>query len=739
MKTTIEQEQMNRIIYSYHWDPFQVLGYHEVEIDNKKVGVIRAFLPDAKIAEVKIGNNYYKMEKVHNDGMFELILEKKEKPNYIFRITNWEDYSWEIDDPYKYSPVLTDFDFHLFNEGNHYRIYEKLGAHIIEHEGSKGVLYAVWAPNAKRVSVIGNFNKWDGRRNMMRNRGGSGVWELFIPGHTEGEIYKFEIKTQDDRILEKADPYAFKAELRPKTASIVHQIGKYKWNDGEYMKKRDSKNHLAEPISIYEVHLGSWRRKNGNEFLTYRELADQLVNYVVDMGYTHIELLPITEHPFDGSWGYQVTGYFAPTSRFGEPEDFCYFVDKCHEKGIGVIIDWVPAHFPTDSFALAQFDGTALYEHVDPKKGFHKDWTTFIFNYGRNEVRNFLISNALFWLDYYHIDGLRVDAVASMLYLDYARQPGEWIPNEYGGNENLEAVYFLKRLNEQVYLEHQGVLMIAEESTAWPAVSRPTYVGGLGFGLKWNMGWMNDFLKYIEKDPIYRKYHHNSLTFSMIYAFTENFVLVISHDEVVHGKQSLISKMPGDDWQKFANVRLAVGFMYAHPGKKLLFMGSEFGQWHEWNYQQSLDWHLLEWERHRELQRYFRYLNEVYKNNPSLYEVDFNWYGFEWVNCNDWESCVVSFLRKGNNPDDVILAVCNFTPVPRYHYRVGVPKHCHWEEILNSDAVEFGGSGLGNCGGFWSDQIGWDNQPYSLNLTLPPLAIVMLKPKICKSIEENSK
>lgn len=730
MKTTIEQEQINRIVYSYHWDPFQVLGYHEVELDNKKVGTIRAFLPEAKKAEVKIDNKYYEMEKVHNDGMFEIILEKVGKPNYIFRLTNWENFSWEIDDPYKYSPILTDFDFHLFNEGNHYRIYEKLGAHIIEHEGTKGVLYAVWAPNAKRVSVIGNFNRWDGRRNMMRNRGVSGIWELFIPGHTEGEIYKFEIKTQDDRILEKADPYAFKAELRPKTASIVHQIGKYKWNDSEYMKRRDSQSHLAEPISIYEVHLGSWRRKNGNEFLTYRDLADELVNYVSEMGYTHIELLPISEHPFDGSWGYQVTGYFAPTSRFGEPEDFCYFIDKCHEKGIGVIMDWVPAHFPTDSFGLAQFDGTALYEHADPRKGFHKDWTTFIFNYGRNEVRNFLISNALFWLDYYHIDGLRVDAVASMLYLDYARNPGEWIPNDYGGNENLEAVYFLKRLNEQVYLEHPGVLMIAEESTAWPAVSRPTYLGGLGFCLKWNMGWMNDFLKYIEKDPIYRKYHHNNLTFSMIYAFTENFVLVISHDEVVHGKRAFISKMPGDDWQKFANVRLAVGFMFAHPGKKLLFMGSEFGQWHEWNYQHSLDWHLLEWDRHRELQSYFKYLNHLYKNNSALYEIDFNWQGFEWINCNDWESCVVSFLRKGNNPDDLILAVTNFTPVPRYNYRVGVPKHCHWEEILNSDAIEFGGSGIGNCGGFWSDQIAWDNQPYSLNLTLPPLAIVLFRPKI---------
>ena len=719
-------------MYSYHWDPFQVLGYHEAEIDGKKVGTIRTFTPEARSAEVVIQKGgkkeYLPMTKIHDDGFFEVTLEKAEKPDYVFKLTNWEGYSWEIDDPYKYPPVLTDFDLHLFNEGNHYKVYNKLGAHIIELEKTQGTFFAVWAPNAKRVSVVGNFNNWDGRRNPMRTRGSSGVWELFIPHIQEGECYKYEIKTQDDRILEKADPYAFRAELRPKTASIVYKLGSYKWNDADYMKKRDSESHLDKPIAVYEVHLGSWKRKGNNEFLTYQDFADDLVNYVKYMGFTHVELMPISEHPFDGSWGYQVTGYFAPTSRFGTPQEFAYFVDKCHQAGIGVIVDWVPAHFPTDSFALAQFDGTALYEHADPRKGFHKDWTTYIFNFGRNEVRNFLISNALFWLDYYHIDGLRVDAVASMLYLDYARKDGEWIPNEYGGNENLEAVAFLKRLNEQVYQEHSGVLMIAEESTAWTGVSRPTYLGGLGFGIKWNMGWMNDFLRYIEKEPIYRKYHHNSLTFSMIYAFNENFMLVLSHDEVVHGKKSLISKMPGDDWQKFANLRLALSFMYAHPGKKLNFMGTEFAQWAEWNAEQSLDWHLTQWDRHRQTQDFFKNLNRVYQETPALYQIDFDGRGFSWINCNDWESSVVSFIRRGENPDDCVVIVANFTPVIRHNYRVGVPKHCHWEESFNSDALEFGGSGVGNCGGFWSDQIGWDNQPYSLNLTLPPLAVVMFKP-----------
>jgi 1,4-alpha-glucan branching enzyme len=736
MKTTIAKDQLDRILGAYHWDPFEVLGYHEVTVDGSKKASIRAFLPEADSVNLVFEGKQTPMEKVTDSGMFEIILDKTGKPDYHFQITNYEGHTWDLPDTYSHGPVLTDFDLHLFSEGNHYRTYEKLGAHPMEHEGASGVCFTVWAPNARRVSIIGDFNHWDGRHNMMRTRGATGIWELFIPGLQSGEHYKFEIKTQDDRILEKADPYAFKTELRPKTASIVHKFDTYNWNDSAYMEKRDKRNHNNEPISIYEVHLGSWKRNADGNFLTYRELADDLVQYASWMGYTHIELMPVAEHPFDGSWGYQVTGYYAPTSRFGTPEDFCYFVDKCHENNIGVIVDWVPAHFPTDAFALAGFDGTALYEHSDPRKGFHKDWTTLIFNYGRNEVRNFLISNALFWLDVYHIDGLRVDAVASMLYLDYAREDGEWIPNEFGGRENLEAVHFIKRLNEQVYTEHPGVFMIAEESTSWTGVSRPTYLGGLGFGLKWNMGWMNDFLSYIEKDPIHRKYHHNNLTFSMIYAFHENFTLVLSHDEVVHGKQSIISKMPGDDWQKFANVRLAIGFMFGHPGKKLNFMGTEFGQWAEWNYQQSLDWHLCQWEHHSKLQLYFKELNRILKENPALYEIDFEEEGFEWINCNDWENCVISFVRKGRDPlKDSILVVANFTPVPRYNYRTGVPQHCHWEEILNSDSVEFGGSGMGNMGGFWSDQQAWDNQLFSLNLTIPPLSVIMLRP--LKSIQKQ--
>lgn len=733
----ITNEDINKIIYAYHWDPFQVLGFHEIEHNGTKKYAVRVFIPDVKEVHVVTNMMARPMKKLHDDGFYELITDKLHRSNYEFKITNHENHSWKLKDPYKFGPVLTDFDLHLLSEGNHYRSYEKLGAHVIEHDGVTGVFFAVWAPNAKRVSVIGDFNHWDGRRYPMRNRGASGIWELFIPDLNEGENYKFEIKIQSDTIIEKADPYAFKTEMRPKTCSIVHSFGTYAWNDGDYMRNRETYDFHKMPVSIYEVHLGSWKRRNGNDFLSYRELADDLVNYVFEMGYTHIELLPVAEHPFDGSWGYQVTGYYAPTARFGEPDDFCYFVDKCHEKGIGVIVDWVPAHFPTDDFALGKFDGTCLYEHHDPKKGFHTDWHTLIFNYGRNEVRNFLISNALFWLDYYHVDGLRVDAVASMLYLDYAREEGDWMPNEYGGKENIEAIEFMKRLNEQVYKEHPGVMMIAEESTAWSGVSKPTYLGGLGFGFKWNMGWMNDFLEYIAKDPVYRKYHHNNLTFSMIYAYTENFVLVLSHDEVVHGKASIISKMPGDDWQKFANVRLALGFMFSHPGKKLLFMGQDFGQWHEWNYQQSLDWHLLQWEPHQQLKDYVKVLNTIYKENPALYGQDFEINGFEWVNCNDWEASVVSFIRKGADEDDMILVVCNFTPIPRYNYRIGVPKHCKWKEVLNSDAHYYGGSGMGNCGGFWSDNVQWDNRKYSLNLTLPPLGIMMFKPEECKEEDDD--
>ncbi|MCG8573232.1 MAG: 1,4-alpha-glucan branching protein GlgB [Spirochaetes bacterium] len=730
MKTQLSQEQIDLIVHSNHWNPSSVLGYHEITINQTKTKAVRVFLPEALDVKLTDAKNTFQMEKIHTDGLYEVIDDRIDRNTYFFEITNWENHTWKLEDSYKFLPILSDFDLHLFYEGNHFHLYEKFGAHLIEHEGVKGVHFAVWAPNAKRVSVIGNFNRWDGRHNPMNNRGSSGVWELFIPQLTRGEIYKYEIKTQDNRIIEKADPFAFYSELRPKTASIVYDINQYHWQDQDFMKKRDKTNFLSQPVSIYEVHLGSWKRKNGNELLNYRELAKQLVEYVNYLGYTHIELLPVTEHPFDLSWGYQVTGYYSPTSRFGTPDDFRYFVDLCHQNNIGVIMDWVPAHFPTDEFALARFDGSALYEHEDPKKGFHQDWATYIFNYGRNEVANFLVSNALFWLEHYHIDGLRVDAVASMLYLDYARKFGDWIPNQYGGNENLEAVDFIKKLNELVYSRHPGILMIAEESTAWAGVSRPTYLGGLGFGLKWNMGWMNDFLHYIEKEPIHRKYHHNNLTFSMIYAYNENFVLVISHDEVVHGKKSLIDKMPGDNWQKFANLRLALGFMYAHPGKKLLFMGSEFAQWKEWDVNYSLDWHLTDWDSHKQIMEYIKHLNLIYKKTKALYEIDYDWQGFEWVNANDWENSVISFLRKGTEPKDVILFVGNFTPVVRHNYRVGVPLHCHWEEFLNSDSEIYGGSGKGNFGGFWSDEIGWDNQSYSLNLTLPPLAVTMFKPKI---------
>ncbi|HBD94420.1 MAG: 1,4-alpha-glucan branching enzyme [Spirochaetes bacterium GWF1_31_7] len=724
----LKNDDIHKIINAEHHDPFTVLGYHCDEKNNK--AVVRAFLPEAiKVELITDSGITLLMNKVHNDGLYEGEITPLKDIKYKFKLYNSENHSWILHDTYMFLPVLSDFDLHLFSEGNHFDSYNKLGAHCITLQGVKGVSFAVWAPNAKRVSVIGNFNHWDGRHNQMRVRGTSGIWELFIPDLSEGEIYKYEVKNQNNSLTEKFDPYGFRSELRPKTASVVHDYSTYKWKDKDYMKERDSGHNLNKPVSIYEIHPASWKRKNGNDYLTYKDLVDELIPYVVYMGYTHIELMGIAEHPFDGSWGYQVTGYYAPTSRHGTPNEFAYFVDQCHKNNIGVIMDWVPAHFPTDEFGLARFDGTALYEHEDPRKGFHKDWTTFIFNYGRNEVRNFLISNALYWVDVYHIDGLRVDAVASMLYLDYAREAGEWVPNEYGGNENLDAVFFIKTLNEKVYSKHPGVYMIAEESTAWSGVSRPTYCGGLGFGLKWNMGWMNDFLKYIEKNPIYRKYHHNDLTFSMIYAFNENFTLVISHDEVVHGKGSLINKMPGDDWQKFANLRCAMTYMYAHPGKKLLFMGSEFGQWQEWNYQQSLDWHLLDWNKHKELLWFFKELNKVYKENPALYQKDFSQDGFQWVNCNDWESSVLSFLRKSDDETETLLIVANFTPTLRHEYRVGVPKHSHWDEIFNSDATEFGGSGNGNCGGFWSDERAWDNQPYSINLTLPPLGVIILKSK----------
>ncbi len=628
-------------------------------------------------------------------------------------------------------PFLTDFDLYLFGEGKHLRIYEKLGAHITEVDGRRGVHFALWAPNAKEVSVIGSFNDWDPSAHRMTPPGPSGVWTLFVPGIGEGELYKYHITSRINGVVRvKSDPYAFYSEVRPKTASIVYDLDRYQWNDGQWLEARAETDPLKRPLNTYEIHLGSWKRKGDGSFLTYRELASELIPYVRDMGYTHVELLPVTEHPLDASWGYQSTGYFAPTSRFGTPEDFMYFVDRCHQAGIGVILDWVPGHFPKDDHALRFFDGTCLYEHEDPRKGEHREWGTLVFNYGRNEVANFLVASAFFWLEKYHIDGLRVDAVASMLYLDYSRQDGEWVPNIYGGNENLEAIDFLKRFNEIVHVNFPGAITIAEESTAWPGVSRPTYLGGLGFTMKWNMGWMHDTLEYFSKDPIFRKYHHSNLTFGLIYAFSENFVLPLSHDEVVHGKRSLLDKMPGDLWQKFANLRTLYGFMYGHPGKKLLFMGGEFGQWREWDQDTALQWHLLEeGEYHRGLKRFVRDLNCLYITEPPLYEVDFRQEGFEWIDFSDAEQSVISFIRRAESPDNFIVCLCNFTPVPRYKYKVGVPEGGYYREILNSDSAVYGGSNMGNLGGVEAEEEAVHGRPYSLTLTLPPLSVLMLKPE----------
>ncbi|MEO8026539.1 MAG: 1,4-alpha-glucan branching protein GlgB [Bryobacteraceae bacterium] len=626
------------------------------------------------------------------------------------------------------TPFFSEFDLHLLAEGSHFRTWEKMGAHLAESEQGSGVHFAVWAPNAERVAVIGDFNGWDKTAHPMQSRPEAGVWEAFIPGIGLGALYKYRVTGPGGAYeADKADPYGFGAEIRPQTASKVCDLESYKWADAEWMKERESRQGLASPISTYECHLGSWMRvpEEENRWLTYRELAAKLTDYLSSMGYTHVELLPITEHPFDGSWGYQTIGYFAPTSRFGPPEDFMFLVDTLHQRGIGVILDWVPAHFPRDEHGLGYFDGTHLYEHADPRQGQQPEWNTFIFNFGRNEVRNFLMSNALFWLEKYHLDGLRVDAVASMLYLDYARKDGEWIPNRYGGRENLEAVDFLKKLNERVYAEFPGVMMIAEESTSWPMVSRPLYVGGLGFGFKWNMGWMHDMLDYMSADPIYRSYHQDRITFSLLYAFSENFVLPFSHDEVVYGKGSMIGKMPGDDWQKFANLRLLYGYMFTHPGKKLQFMGCDFGQWAEWNHDKSLDWHLADGPPHAGLHRWVRDLNTFYRGHPALYERDSDSRGFEWIDCSDRQNSVISFLRRGVAADDVALCVCNFTPMTHHNYRVGAPLGGFWKEVLNSDALLYGGSGQGNQGGVEASPVQTHNRPFSLNLSLPPLGTVV--------------
>ena len=627
--------------------------------------------------------------------------------------------------------AISEFDLYLLAEGTHYRAYEKLGAHLTGKDGKRGVQFAVWAPNAKRVSIIGDFNNWNPNAAIMSSST-AGIWEGFVPDIGQGASYKYHIESRyRDYKVDKADPYGFASEIRPETASRVWNLDNYSWHDESWMKNRTKTNSLGSPLSFYEVHLGSWKRalEEGNRWLTYRELAPLLADYVHDAGFTHIELLPVMEHPFDGSWGYETLGYFAPTSRFGTPDDFMYLVDYLHQRGIGIVLDWVPAHFPKDEAGLGYFDGSHLYEHEDPRQGEHPDWNTFVFNYGRNEVQNFLISNALFWMDKYHVDGLRVDAVASMLYLDYGRREGQWIPNRFGGKENLDAVHFLRTLNEHVYGAYPDTMMIAEESTSWPQVSRPIYLGGLGFGLKWNMGWMHDVLSYMSQDPVYRNYHHNEITFSLVYAFAENFVLPFSHDEVVYGKGSMIRKMPGDDWQKFANLRLLYGFMFGHPGKKLLFMGDEFGQWSEWNHDASLEWNLLEHPSHAGLKRWVRDLNTLYRGEPLLHTMDFNSAGFEWVDCKDFQRSIISFLRRGQNSNDQLLFVCNFTPVVRQNYRVGVPLEGHWKEILNSDAPLYGGSGQGNFGGLSTVPLPIHGRPFSLNMTLPPLGIVIFRPE----------
>jgi 1,4-alpha-glucan branching enzyme len=626
--------------------------------------------------------------------------------------------------------LLTDYDIHLFKEGSHFRINEKLGSHLVSVDGKDGVHFAVWAPNASSVSVIGDFNGWDPAAHRLAIRwDGSGIYEGFIPGVKKGDLYKYHIISKHgDFEIDKGDPFAAAWETSPLTASRVWDLD-YDWNDADWMRDRYRPNGLGSPMSIYEVHAGSWRRvpEEGDRLLTYRELAHQLADYVSEMGFTHVELLPISEHPFFGSWGYQTVGYFAPTSRYGTPQDFMYLVDHLHSRGIGVILDWVPSHFPSDAHGPVFFDGTHLFEHADLRKGFHPDWKSYIFNYGRNEVKNFLISNALYWLERFHIDGLRVDAVASMLYLDYSRREGEWIPNKYGGRENLEAIAFLKRFNEVVFKEFPDTQTIAEESTSWPMVSRPVHLGGLGFGMKWNMGWMHDTLDYFSNDPIFRKYHHNQLTFSIWYAFYENFILPLSHDEVVYGKGSILGKMPGDDWQKFANLRALLGYMFTHPGKKLLFMGTEFGQWSEWVHERSLDWHLLEYDPHRGLQRWVRDLNTFYRGEPCLYERDFELEGFRWIDHNDWEQSVISFLRRGESDDEALLVVANLTPVLRRNYRVGVPFGGRWNEVLNSDAKLYGGSGQGILGGVDAAPVSAHGFYHALSLTLPPLSVVVLK------------
>ncbi len=709
-----------KIMEARHHDPFSVLGGHPVDGQLK----ISVYMPYAE--SVRLSDTNIALERVAGTDFFVASLNPDVLPKH-YKLA-WIDKNGdphENYDPYNFDAQMPEFDQHLFGEGKHWHIYQKLGGHLHSIDGIEGVLFAVWAPNAGRISVVGDFNHWDGRCNPMRSLGGSGIWELFIPGLTIGCLYKFEILNRySNQILLKSDPYGQQFEFRPNTSSIIVKEKDYDWQDQQWLAQRISADWLHTPMSIYEVHLGSWRRDHCGNFLTYRDLAVELVEYVKNMGFTHIELLPITEHPFDGSWGYQTTGYFAPTSRHGTPDDFRFFVDTCHQNNIGVILDWVPAHFPKDTFALANFDGSALYEHEDPRKGEHRDWGTLIYNYGRNEVKNFLLASAMFWLEEFHIDGLRVDAVASMLYLDYSREANDWIPNIYGGNENLEAIDFLRELNTATHAQHPGTVIMAEESTSWPQVTKPTWTGGLGFSMKWNMGWMHDVLSYMSEEPIHRQYHHDQLTFGMLYAFSENFTLPFSHDEVVHGKGSLVSKMPGDMWQRFANLRLLYTFMYTYPGKKLLFMGCEFGQGTEWSANRALDWYVLDYSHHRGVQALVKDLNHVYKSHPALFTHDFEHQGFEWIDCHDVQQSIISYQRKCDLEN--LIVILNFTPVPRHNYRIGVAEAGVYQEIFNSDSEYYFGSNTGN-GTVVSESTPWMNHPHSINLTLPPLAGIIFK------------
>jgi 1,4-alpha-glucan branching enzyme len=730
-------EQIDRLLRAEHYDPFQILGVHFTGKDNH-AAIIRCFQPPAESVELLIDNQVIPMEKVRNEGLFESSLDRQKVAdrhldpyNYQYKITYYDGVVQTINDPYRFLPVLGEQDQFLFNFGTNYELYKHMGAHPGNYSHIEGTIFRIWAPSASRVSILGNFNSWDGRIHPMRSLGNSGIWELFLPGIKENELYKFEIRTQRGKILVKSDPFQFWGEVRPNNASAVHHLNHYQWNDHAWQESKQKVNPYDSPMTIYELHPGSWQRdpSNPDRFLTFKELAESLIPYVKKLGFTHIELLPVMEHPLDESWGYQITAPFSMTSRYGTPEDFMYFVDACHQADIAVILDWVPAHFPKDDHSLARFDGTALFEHEDPRQGAHPEWGTFIYNYGRREVSNFLIANALFWLDIYHIDGLRVDAVASMLYLDYSRKEGEWLPNAYGGRENLEAIEFIKHLNSIIYDKYPGTLMIAEESTSFYGVSKPADAGGLGFGFKWNMGWMNDTLNYFQQDPIYRKYHHNSLTFSIMYAFSENFILPLSHDEVVHGKKSLLNKMPGDLWQKFANLRLLLLTMWMHPGKKLLFMGGEFGQWSEWNCKQSLDFHLLkENEMHAELLNFVQDLNTIYKNNASLWEQDFIPDGFQWMNLEDRENSIISYTRYAKDRKDHLVCLLNFTPQIFYNYKMGLPTDSNYEQIFCSDRSRFGGSDATNKTIYKAIAEPFAQAPYHAHVTVPPLAGIILKP-----------